>query len=85
MNYLMWFELVTRLAGVVARESGAAPRELAYLSLLSSGVQTVALTDADLTDLKAKYEAEVGTPVSVGELDDIAARIAARSARIQGG
>lgn len=84
MNYLMWADFVVNLAGVIARENGAAPRELAYLSLLSNAAQTVSLSDTELTELKAKYEAEAGTPVSTGELDDIAARIAARSARIQG-
>lgn len=82
-NYLIWFSLVTRFASIVAREEGVAPRELAYLSLLTSGVQLMALTSSELAALEAKYEAERGTPVTVDELAEIEARIKARSERIQ--
>jgi hypothetical protein len=85
MNYIVWLNLVTNLAGIVARQSGAAPRELAYLGVLTNAANMVALTDADLAELQAKYATEVAndTPTTASELDAIADRIAARSAEIQ--
>jgi hypothetical protein len=70
---------------VVAAEKGTAPRELAYINLLTNATTFVALTDADLTDLLHKYEAEVATDVetTAEELEQIAARIEARGERIQ--
>lgn len=85
MNYLAWIQLLTTLAETVAARKGAAPRELAYLSLLTQASTVVSLTDGDLADLKAKYDAEVASdaPVSPADLDEVAARLKARSERIQ--
>ena len=85
MDFTLWLPLVTNLAGIVARESGVAPRELAYLQFLTNAANLVALTDADLAELKAKYEAEVAadTPTTASDLTELAERIAARSAGIQ--
>lgn len=87
MNYVVWAQFVGNLASIIARENGAAPRELAYLGLLTSATTIAALTDSDLSELKAKYEGEVAadTPTTAADLEAIAARIAARSERIQGG
>lgn len=86
MDFKLWLSLVTNFAGIVAREAGAAPRELAYLGLLTDATNMVAMTDADLSELEAKYAAEVAndTPTTAGELDALAERIRARSAGIQG-
>ncbi len=85
MNWILWTSLVTRLAAIVATQNGAAPRELAYLSLITTATEAFNLTDQDLTALKEKYEQEAaaGAPVTADELDEIAARINARSERIQ--
>lgn len=85
MNYLLWAQVVARLAMVVAAEKGVAPRELAYLNLLTSATTLAAMTDADLTDLLHKYEAEraANTETTAEELEAIAARIEARGERIQ--
>lgn len=85
MNYLLWARFVGRLAMVVAAEQGAAPRELAYLNLLTSATTLAALTDADLTDLLHKYETEVaaGIETTAEELEAIAERIQDRGERIQ--
>lgn len=85
MNPLLLAQFVLDLAGIVAREKGVAPRELAYLSLITKGVDAFSMTDTDLTELKAKYEHEVaaGVPVSPEELEAIADRIKGRSERIQ--
>jgi hypothetical protein len=87
MNFLPWLNLLTTMAQVVAEKNGAAPRELAYLSLLTQASTITSLTDGDLAELQAKYEAEVAadTPVTSADLDEIAARLKARSERIQGG
>lgn len=86
MNYLLWLQLLTTLAETVAKQKGSAPRELAYLSLLTSATTLTSLTDSDLTALKAKYEQDVasGAPVTPEELEAIAGRLTARSERIQG-
>lgn len=80
MNYLLWFQLLSQVAGVVARENGVAPRELAYLAVLTRLVGSVNATERDLLELRNRYEAEVATdaPVTPQELLDIAARIEAR-------
>lgn len=85
MNYALWLQLVTNFATIVAKEAGAAPRELAYLALLTNATNMVAMTDADLAELNDKYQAEVtnDTPTDAAELNAIADRIAARSAEIQ--
>lgn len=86
MNYLAWLGLVTNLASIVAQQKGVAPKELGYLSVLTNAAALTALTDKDLSDLKAKYEAEVaaGTDTSSEELEAIIQRIQARGAAIQG-
>jgi hypothetical protein len=85
MNYLLWLEFITNLAKVVAEQNGAAPRELAYLGLLSRASTVTSLTDADLTELKTKYENEVATNIETSpeELLAIVDRIQARGDRIQ--
>jgi uncharacterized protein YceH (UPF0502 family) len=85
LNLLLWAQIVSRLAMVVAAEKGAAPRELAYLHLLTDATTFAAMTDADLTDLLHKYESERAANVetTADELEQIAARIQARGERIQ--
>lgn len=85
LNLLLWAQIVSRLAMVVAAEKGAAPRELAYLNLLTNATTLAAMTDADLTDLLHKYEAEraANAETTAEELEAIAARIEARGERIQ--
>lgn len=85
MNYLVWAELALKLALAVAISQGADPRALAYLNLLTAGARARTLTDADLTALKAKYEADVaaGTPVTAEQLAELDQRIAGVSAGIQ--
>lgn len=85
MQYLIWFEFVARLATAIATAQGADPRALAYLSLLTAGARARTLTDADLTALKTKYEADVaaGTPVTAAQLAELDQRIAGVSAAIQ--
>lgn len=85
MQYLEWLNLITRLAGIVAKEQGAAPRELAYLNFLTSGVSLATVTSSELAELEAKYEAERGQPIEADSLDELIARLKARSERIQGG
>lgn len=84
MNYLLWAQFVGRLAMVVAAEQGAAPRELAYLNLVTSATTLAALTDADLTLLLHRYESEVAGNVetTAEELEAISERIEARGERI---
>lgn len=86
MKTLLWLNLVTRMATIVAHENGNAPRELAYLQLLTSLTDLAAVTDADLKALQDKYEAEVAgnIPTSADELRALASRIQARGERIQG-
>jgi hypothetical protein len=86
MNLFLWANFVSRLASAVAAANGAAPRELAYLSMITNATTIAALTDADLDALRSKYESEVagGIATTPEELDEIAARIAARGERIQG-
>lgn len=85
MNFELWLQFATTLATVVAQQSGKAPREIAYLQLLTNAVTLAAITDDDLTDLRAKYEAELAadTPTDSADLLAIAERIEARGARIQ--
>lgn len=87
MNYLLWFQLLTRVGLRVASENGAAPRELAYLGTLTKIAGLTATTQKDLEELRDRYEAEVagGAPVTPTDLEAIAARIEARGAQIQGG
>lgn len=82
-DYLFWFTLVTRLAGVIAAKNGVAPKELEYFKLLTDVSRITMFTQADLKALEAKYEAERGTPVTVEELDALSADIRARNERIQ--
>lgn len=86
MNFELWFKFATSLATIIAKESGNAPREVAYLQLISSAATLAAITDDDLTDLEARYAAEVAadTPTTAADLLAIAERIEARGARIQG-
>jgi len=86
MNFQLWLQFATSLATVIAQESGKAPREVAYLQLISSAATLAAITDEDLTELQAKYQAEVtaDTPTTAADLLAIAARIEARGERIQG-
>jgi hypothetical protein len=86
MNYLLWAEFISNLAKVIAEQNGAAPRELAYLSILTRVSTITSMADADLTELKSKYDAEVATNVetSADELYDIVDRIQSRGDRIQG-
>jgi hypothetical protein len=85
LNLVLWANIVSRLAMTVAAEKGVAPRELAYLNLLTNATTFAALTDADLTDLLHKYEAERAANVetTAEELEATAARIEARGERIQ--
>jgi hypothetical protein len=85
MNFELWLQFATSLATVIARESGKAPRELAYLQVITNAATLAAITDEDLTDLHAKYAAEVAadTPTTADDLLAIAARIEARGERIQ--
>lgn len=84
---LAWLGFFTQLASIVVQKNGNAPKELAYLSVLTNLVALTAKTDADLTELLHKYEKEVadGTETDVEEIDAIIARIEARGARIQDG
>lgn len=84
MNYFLWAQLIANLANTVAQQSGAAPRELLYLGLLTKVTNLTSMTDADLTELKQKYEAEVANNVdtSAQDLHDIVERIQARGDRI---
>lgn len=84
-QYVLWLQLVTGLAAVVAKENGQAPRELAYLELLTKASTLVALTDEDLRALKEKYEYEVANdvPTSAEDLQIIVQRIHERGQRIQ--
>lgn len=86
MNFAIWAEFAAGLINAVAAAAGADERSLRYLSLLSLGARARSLTDQDLAELKTKYEAEVaaGTPVTAAEIDELDARIAAASAKIQG-
>lgn len=86
MNYLMWAGFVARLASTIAAANGNAPREVAYLALITNAAAIAAMTDDDLAQLAAKYEAEVAGGVATlpEELEAIAARIHARGERIQG-
>ncbi|HEY0684776.1 MAG TPA: hypothetical protein VGD45_20735 [Steroidobacter sp.] len=85
MNFQLWFQFATSLATIVAQQSGRAPRELAYLQLLTNAATLAAITDEDLTELKARYELEVAsdTPTTAADLLAVAERIEARGARIQ--
>lgn len=85
MNFELWLQFATSLATVIAQQSGKAPRELAYLQLLTNAATLAAITDDDLTDLEARYAAEVAadTPTTAADLLAIAERIEARGARIQ--
>lgn len=85
MNFQLWLQFATSLATIVAQQSGKAPREIAYLQLLTNAVTLAAITDEDLTTLKEKYEAEVAadTPTTADDLLAIAERIQARGERIQ--
>lgn len=86
MNYQLWLQFATSLATVIAQQSGKAPREIAYLQLITNAATLAAITDDDLTDLEARYAAEVAadTPTTAGDLLAIAERIEARGERIQG-
>lgn len=82
-DYLLWFALITRLAGIIASKNGVAPKELEYFKLLTDVSRITSFTQSELKALEAKYEAERGTPVTVEELDDLSADIKARNERIQ--
>lgn len=86
MNFELWLQFATTLATVVAQQSGKAPRELAYLQLLTNAATLAAITDEDLTGLQTKYAAEVAadTPTTAADLLAIAERIEARGAQIHG-
>lgn len=86
MNYFLWAQLIANLANTIAQQSGAAPRELLYLGMLTRATTLASMTDSDLTELKEKYESEVANNVetSADELYDIVDRIQARGDRIQG-
>lgn len=86
MNFQLWFQFATSLVTTIAEQTGKAPREIAYLQLLSNAATVAAMTDNDLTELKARYEGEVtaDTPTTEADLLAIADRIQARGARIQG-
>lgn len=86
MNYFLWAQLIANLANTIAQQSGAAPRELLYLGLLTKATNLTTMTDADLTELKEKYENEVANNVdtSADELYEIIDRIQSRGDRIQG-
>lgn len=86
MDYTLWLQLITSFATIVARESGAAPRELAYLDAAMSIAKLKTATDSDLEELRLKYEAEVAEdlPTTPDELDEIIQRIEERGKRIQG-
>lgn len=75
----------SRLFTTIARNQGRNDPELAYLDLLGNTALLTGMTEDDLAELKAKYESEVanGTPVTAADLEAIAARIRARSERIQ--
>jgi len=85
MNFELWLQFATSLATVVAQQSGKAPRELAYLQLLTNAATLAAITDDDLAALRTTYEAEVAAdyPTTADDLLAIAERIEARGARIQ--
>lgn len=85
MNFELWLQFATSLAAIIAKESGKAPREIAYLQLITSAATLAAITDDDLTELQAKYAAEVASdaPTTAADLLAIAARIEARGERIQ--
>lgn len=85
MNFQLWLQFATSLATIVAQQSGKAPREVAYLQLLTNAVTLAAITDDDLTALKEKYELEVATdtPTTAADLMAVVNRIQARGERIQ--
>lgn len=82
----LWAQFATNLVTIIAQQNGNAPRELAYLQLITNATTLAAMTDDDLTGLQAKYELEVAsdTPTTPKDLIAIAERIEARGARIQG-
>jgi uncharacterized protein YdbL (DUF1318 family) len=85
MNYLLWAQLVSNLAGAIAASQGKDTRAIGYFSLVTNTANLAALTDADLTALHEKYALEVAnkTETTAEELEAIAASLQARSAQIQ--
>ncbi len=54
-NLQPWLQFGTHLMAIIAQRGGRAPREIAYLQLLTNTVALAAMTDEDLTQLRAKY------------------------------
>lgn len=85
IDWSLWLNLATALAGAVARSEGKDERAVRYLGVAAEIGNSVHATNDDLAELQAKYDAEVAndTPTTASELGSIADRIKARSEQIQ--
>lgn len=84
-NYFLWLQLVGTLATDVANKEGKAPKELQYLNILTQAARAGTLTDADLTALHQKIQADKAAGLVPTDEDLLALeqRLLARSAEIQ--
>lgn len=84
LNITLIAELFASLARIASNPAvGAVNTDVAkYAGLLSDGLRAGALTEADLQALKERMDS--GVRMSGIELDDLAAKIRANSAAIQG-
>lgn len=80
-----WFQFLTTLGLTIMKENGNAPREMAYLEVLSKGAALLQSGDLQLQALVDKYQQEVaaGTVTTADELRAVVKRIEERGEEIQ--
>jgi hypothetical protein len=85
MSLLTWLTFVQSLATAYATSQGVDIRALGYLRVATGLVTGQQPTDAELQALMDEYTAKVAgqTPTTAEELQELDARLAARSAAIQ--
>ena len=85
MNFALWLNFIKVLATAYATSKGNDVRALGYLRVATGLVTGQHATDVELRALMDEYNGKVAnqTPTTPEELQDLDARLAARSTAIQ--
>lgn len=85
MNFALWLTIIDSFASAYATSQGKDVRALGYLRVATSLVTGQQATDSELQALMNEYSAKVAnqTPTTAAELQELDARLAARSGAIQ--